>query len=452
MKLRFLGAAGTVTGAKFLLDAPGQRLLLDCGLYQGAKPLRERNWAPLPVPADSISRVLLSHAHLDHSGYLPGLVRAGFQGPILCSAPTRDLCGVLLMDSAHLQEEDARIANQRGSSRHHPALPLYTSDDARHAIGRLDAVPLQQPVALGDGLSASFTPVGHLLGACAVSVRHESGTTLTYSGDVGRHDDVLLPAPAQVQETDVLLIESTYGDRLHLKEDVEARLADVITRTAARGGSVLFPAFAVGRAQALMWHLHQLKLKGAIPDLPVFLDSPMAAEATRITLRHSAALRPEAQDLEAACEHVQLVGKAEESMRLVGMSYPRVIISASGMATGGRVLHHLQAMAPDPRHSIVFPGFQVPGTRGDRLLRGERAVKIFGEMVPVRAEVSHLEGVSGHADADGLIAWLRGFKRPPHQTWVVHGEPDAASALRGRIADELGWPAQVAAYNQEIEC
>lgn len=451
MQITFLGAADSVTGSRHLVDTGAQRVLLDCGLFQGFKTLRERNWQPFPVPASGIDAVALSHAHLDHSGYLPALVKQGFRGPVYCSAATAELCAVLLLDSAHLQEEDARRANRLKSSRHRPALPLYTSEDARRAIERLKPVANNRIVQIGGGTSLMFTPVGHLLGASAITLRHE-GRTLVFSGDVGRSDDLLMPPPQSLPQADVLLVESTYGDRLHPREDVQARLGAIVRAAVRRGGSVLLPTFAVGRAQALLLALHRLKAAGEIPqDLPVFVDSPMAEKATRIHERHQKLLRIPAREARALSEDVKFVATPQESAALCRARYPRIVLSASGMATGGRVLHHLQAMAPNPKNHIVFPGFQVAGSRGARLVAGEREVKIFGEYVAVKAEVSHLEGFSGHADADELLGWLRHFEKPPARVFVVHGEPAAADALRIRIGESLGWTARVPEHRETVE-
>ena len=401
------------------------------------------------MPAGSIDAVLLSHAHLDHSGYLPALVKQGFRGPIHCSAPTRDLAEVLLLDSAHLQEEDARRANRRGFSRHAPALPLYTVADAKRAITQLVPVAAGRTLRLG-ALTVDFTPVGHLLGACAITLRG-AGRTLVFSGDLGRDDDLLMPAPQRLAQADVLLVESTYGNRLHASEDVQQRLAAIVRETVRRGGSVLLPSFAVGRAQALLLVLQRLKAAGDIPaELPVFLDSPMAIAATALYQRHRRTLRIPAREATSLCDGVTLVERAADSEKLTRSRFPAVIVSASGMATGGRVLHHLKAMAPNPRHHIVFPGFQVAGTRGAKMVDGAADVKIFGEYVAVKAQVSHLEGFSGHADADGLLHWLRGFEAPPAQTFVVHGEPAASDALRSRIADQLGWRVAVPQHGAEL--
>lgn len=446
MQLDFHGAADCVTGSRHLVTWGGQRVLLDCGLFQGFKVLRERNWAAPVFDPRELDAVVLSHAHLDHSGWLPALVRQGFRGPIYCSPATRDLAEVLLLDAAHLQEEDARRANRYGYSRHAKALPLFTRADAKKALARFK--PLREgQTARVDTLTVTLTPVGHLLGACAVTLAHE-GERLVYSGDLGRSNDLLMPPPQAITEADVLLIESTYGNRLHPAEDAAARLAQIVRETIHRGGSVLLPAFAVGRAQALLLVLQRLKAAGEIPPhLPIHLDSPMAIEATELYRRHRRLLRVPAREMLHLCDGVRMVTTGTQSQRLAASRMPSVIISASGMATGGRVLHHLKAMAPDARHHIVFAGFQVGGSRGALLVGGAREVKIHGEWLPVNAAVSHLEGFSGHADRRELLAWLGHFRRPPRQTFVVHGEPEASDALRQLIAKELGWPVRVPPHN-----
>jgi metallo-beta-lactamase family protein len=442
MNISFFGAADTVTGSRHLVEMTGRRVLLDCGLFQGFKTFRERNWQPFPVPPAEVDAVVLSHAHLDHSGWLPVLVREGFKGPIHCSAATRDLAEVLLLDSAHLQEEDARRANRRGFSHHAPALPLYTTKDAQRALARFVPIPAGRSARVGD-VRVSLTPVGHLLGASAVTLA-SAEETLVFSGDLGRSDDMLMPAPELITQADVLLIESTYGNRLHPVDGVQQKLAAIVRATVRRGGSVLLPAFAVGRAQALMLCIRRMKEDGSIPaDVPVFLDSPMAANATALYRKHRKLLRLAPREANTLGDGVTIVGSPQESETLTRSRYPSIIISASGMATGGRVLHHLKALAPHPRNHIVFLGFQVGGTRGAKLIEGATEVKIFGEYVAVKAQVSHLEGFSGHADADGLMAWLRGFEHAPRQTFVVHGELAASDTLRLRIADELGWPVRV---------
>lgn len=443
MQITFLGAADSVTGSRHLVDTGAQRVLLDCGLFQGFKTLRERNWQPFPVPASGIDAVALSHAHLDHSGYLPALVKQGFRGPVYCSAATAELCAVLLLDSAHLQEEDARRANRLKSSRHRPALPLYTSEDARRAIERLKPVANNRIVQIGGGTSLMFTPVGHLLGASAITLRHE-GRTLVFSGDVGRSDDLLMPPPQSLPQADVLLVESTYGDRLHPREDVQARLGAIVRAAVRRGGSVLLPTFAVGRAQALLLALHRLKAAGEIPqDLPVFVDSPMAEKATRIHERHQKLLRIPAREARALSEDVKFVATPQESAALCRARYPRIVLSASGMATGGRVLHHLAHYAGDHRNMVILTGYQAPGTRGASFASGAKTVRIHGRDVVVNAEVVQLQSASAHADANQLIAWLRTMPQAPDQVYIVHGEAGPADTLRARIKHELGWRALV---------
>ncbi|HEY6512657.1 MAG TPA: MBL fold metallo-hydrolase [Burkholderiaceae bacterium] len=443
MRIHFLGAADTVTGSKHLVELrDSQRILLDCGLFQGFKLFRERNWAALPIDARSIDAVVLSHAHLDHSGWLPVLVKSGFKGPVIATAATRALCEVLLLDAAHLQEEDARRANRHHYSRHTPALPLFTRADVQRTMVRFQTLEPGCDHRQGSA-GVRFTPAGHLLGACAVTLT-QNGTTLAFSGDLGRPDDLLMPAPLTLECADVMIVESTYGNRLHPPDDAQAALGRIVRDTAQRGGSVLLPSFAVGRAQALLLLLQRLRAAGEIPlRLPIFVDSPMAVQATALYLRHKRLLRVPAAQVQSLCEGVRLVTTVAQSMRLVASKMPRIIISASGMATGGRVLHHLKAMAPDPRHHIVLAGFQVGGTRGAQLLAGVPEVKIHGQYVPVRAQVSALQGISGHADANQILDWLRALRRPPAQTFVVHGDPDAADTLRHRIQDELHWHARV---------
>ncbi len=455
MKISFLGAADCVTGSRHLLDLDGQRLLLDCGLFQGFKQLRERNWAGLGVAAASIDGVLLSHAHLDHSGYIPALGSQGFKGQVFSTGATRDLCEVLLLDSAHLQEEDARRANRQGTSKHAKALPLYTVNDTKKALTHFVGLPRDGRIKLGQA-EIRFTPVGHLLGACAISVKSK-GKTLVYSGDVGRHNDLLMPAPQRLEEADILLIESTYGNRLHPAEDVQARMAQILSKTFKRGGSVLLPSFAVGRAQALLLVLQRLRETGELDqDVPIYLDSPMALQATQLTIKHKKLLRIAASEAAGLCDGVKLVTKGADSLKLAATlasarGRPSIVISASGMATGGRVLNYIETLAPQARHHIAFPGFQVGGSRGAKMVEGAREIKLHGKYVAVNAEISHLEGFSGHADADGLMAWLRGFKKAPSQVFVVHGEPAASDALRSRIQDELAWPVRVPQHGEIVQ-
>ncbi len=456
MKIRFLGAADGVTGSRHLVTSAGARVLLDCGLFQGWKLHRERNWAD-PGPLREADAIVISHAHLDHSGWLPALVRHGWRGPVYASPATCALLKVLLLDSAHLQEEDARRANRHGYSRHEKALPLYTRADALRALALL--VPVAPGRAFSpDGALArhtlTLTPVGHLLGACAVTLREpgRSGHRLVFSGDVGRQNDLLMPPPQAPEFADTLVVESTYGNRDHEPEDAEARLEDLINRTVHGGGSVLLPTFAVGRAQALLLVLQRLKRAGRIPArLPIVLDSPMAQEATELYRHHAALLRIGRKEAQTLADGVRLITTGAQSQRLAASRVPMVVLSASGMATGGRVLHHLKTLLPEPRHHVVFAGFQVGGSRGARLVAGEREVKIHGEMVPVRAAISQLGGLSGHADRGELLSWMGRFRAAPAQTYVVHGEPTAADTLRGEIQNRLGWRVRVPQHGEEVQ-
>jgi metallo-beta-lactamase family protein len=450
-RLEFLGATGTVTGSRYLLTASGRRLLVDCGLFQGYKPLRLRNWDRFPVDPASIEAVVLTHAHLDHAGYLPLLARQGFRGPVFCTEATAALCRILLEDSAHLLEEEAKYANRKGTSKHHPALPLYTQDDAASVLRQLRVVARGEPFAPVPGVAAQFRGAGHILGAASVTLEHD-GTRIGFSGDLGRADDAILPAPEPPGPADLLVVESTYGDRRHPAVDAEAELGAVVARVAARGGVVVIPAFAVGRAQALLYLLNRLKASGAIPAaLPVYLNSPMADEATQLYVRFPHAHRLDPLAAAALRSSATVITTAEQSRALNRRHGPMVIISASGMATGGRVIHHLAAFAPDPRNAIVLAGFQAGGTRGAALAAGHDSIRIFGQDVPVRAEVVQLGASSAHADADGLVAWLRSAPQPPRRVFVTHGEPEAADALRLRIERELGWDACVPDWLQAVD-
>lgn len=439
MQLKFFGAAGTVTGSRYLLDTGEKKILVDCGLFQGYKPLRLRNWAPFPVAPGEIDAVVLTHAHLDHSGYLPLLVRNGFGGRIFCTHATRHLCKILLRDSGHLQEKEAEYANRHGFSKHRPALPLYTQDDAERSLGHFTDIDFGRDHEIASGLTVKFRRAGHILGAATAEVRVRD-VRLLFSGDLGRPDSPTMLPPEQVTAADYLIVESTYGNRRHDKTDPERALAEVITRTIGRGGTVLIPAFAVGRAQDLLYLIGRLKASGQIqPTLPVFLDSPMAAEASRIFHEHREDHRLTREECDRTFAAATYVRDVQESKALNANPVPKLIISASGMATGGRVLHHLKNLAPDRRNTLLFAGFQAGGTRGAAIVGGAETVKIHGMQVPVRAEVDNLDMLSAHADADEILAWLRAFERAPKMTFITHGEPVAADALRMRIQDELGW-------------
>ncbi len=450
LTLTFLGAVGTVTGSKYLLRSGDRCILIDCGLFQGFKQMRLRNWARLPVDPASIDEVLLTHAHLDHSGYLPLLRKNGFKGEIVCTEATRDLCGILLPDSGHLQEKDAEYANRHGFSKHSPALPLYTQADAEAVLKRFRTVAFGAPHSPAGGMTARFLYAGHILGAAMIELTHPSGK-IVFSGDLGRPNDVAMFDPAAVKQADYLVVESTYGDRKHDSLDPEDALAAAITQTAARGGTVVIPSFAVGRAQAILIHLYRLKQAKRIPDLPIFLDSPMAVDASEIFVRHASDHRMSVAQTRAAFAVARYVDNADESKALDANPMPKVILSASGMATGGRVLHHLKSYAPDPRNMILFVGFQAGGTRGAAIVAGAESIKIHGRYIPLRAAVGDLHMLSAHADAGEIMGWLRNFERPPKRTFVTHGEPAAADALRHRISEELGWNCTVPDYRDEAD-
>lgn len=448
MEITFLGATGTVTGSKYLIASGSIKVLVDCGLFQGFKQLRLRNWDALPISPPEINAVVLTHAHLDHSGYLPLLIREGFSGSIYCTAGTRDLCAILLPDSGYLQEEDADHANRHRYSKHAPALPLYTEQDAERSLRQFAPVDFDRDLMLG-GLTMRLLPAGHILGSSLVFLR-DNGTSILFSGDLGRPHDPIMKPPAAVRQTDYLVIESTYGNRRHDPTDPKAALAAVINRTVERGGVILIPSFAVGRTQSVLYYIDQLKSARAIPDIPVYLNSPMAIEATEIYRRDSGEHRLTEAECKSMCGAARFVHTVEESKRLNTLSAPMIVISASGMATGGRVLHHIRAFAPDPRNTILFVGFQAGGTRGEVMVNGAPAVKIHGEYVPVRAEVVALEGLSAHADYAEIMEWLGHFESPPSKTFVTHGEPTAADALRHRIEEERGWPCRVPDYLERV--
>jgi metallo-beta-lactamase family protein len=448
MTITFLGAAGTVTGSKYLLTANGKKVLVDCGLFQGQKELRLRNWAELPVDPHSIDAVVLTHAHIDHSGYIPLLVKNGFRGTIYCTPATKDLCNVLLRDSGHLQEEEARLANRLHSSKHSPALPLYTEEDAIRSLWQFKVVDFGNPFTLFDTFTFRFYHAGHILGASMVKVSYQD-TSALFSGDLGRPHDAVMRAPDNLPNVDYLILESTYGDRLHDRQDPQQQLGEIIRQTAKRGGSVIIPAFAVGRAQSLLYYITRLKQQNEIPSLPVFLDSPMAESATNILYHYKQEHRLSDDMCESIRDSVTCVKTLEESLELNNVAGPVIIISASGMATGGRVLNHLQAFAPDARNTILFAGYQAPDTRGDRIVRGEREVKMYGKMVPIRAQVELLSNVSAHADYEEVMNWLRHTQTPPKKMFITHGEPEAAHSLQAKITQQLGWECVVPRYLQK---
>jgi metallo-beta-lactamase family protein len=460
--LTFLGAVDTVTGSRFLLESGGHRLLVDAGLYQGLAVHRRRNWEPFTVDPATIDDVVLTHAHLDHTGYLPRLVKDGFRGRVTCTAETAELAAIVLRDSAHLQQEDARYANLAGFSRHSPALPLYDDRDVERALGLFSPVDFEQPVELSSGFTATLRPAGHILGSAVVTI--ESGLTredqggrhrVAFSGDLGRPHHPLLRPPPDPPAVDTLVVESTYGDRRHPPPD-PGLLADAVRRTIGRGGSVLVPAFAVDRTELVLLELRRLVEQGEIPDVPIHVDSPMALAALdcyrRAAERGGPELRPEARELvdQFDSHRVHAVHDVEGSMRLNRPRTPSIVISASGMASGGRVVHHLAHQLPDRRNCVVLTGFQVEGTRGRQLAEGARQVKIHGRYVPVRAEVVVVPHFSVHSDAAETLEWLARAPRPPRTVYVVHGEPGSAASLARSISDELGWTAVVPSYGERV--
>lgn len=446
--LRFLGGAGTVTGSKHLLSTGGTNVLLDCGLFQGLKALRLRNWSDLPFDPKAVDAVVLSHAHLDHSGFLPVLVRKGYRGPIYCTPGTADLLRILLRDAAKLQEEEAAAANRYGSSKHHPAMPLYSASDAEAIFALLQRRPNYAAFEAARGVEVTFQRAGHILGAASVGVRI-GGDRLLYSGDLGRWNRPILHDPDIPTDADIVLIEGTYGDRVHSPDAVDA-LTAVVRGAAERGGALLIPAFAVGRAQELLWMLRELEASGRIPELPVFLDSPMAIDVCDLYLRHS-----DEHDLEMraliserqspfATRRFRWVRSAAESRRLNEIEGAFIVIAGSGMATGGRILHHLRRRVADERTTVLFPGFQAAGTRGRSMQEGAATIRIFAEDIPVRAKVALIDGLSAHGDQNDLLRWLSFLRRAPRALWIVHAEAAPAERLREAIARRFGWEARTA--------
>jgi metallo-beta-lactamase family protein len=453
--LTFLGAAGTVTGSKHLLDTGTHRVLVDCGLFQGLKELRERNWQPLPIAASAIDAVILTHAHLDHCGYLPRLVAQGFRGRVFCTAGTRDLCSLVLPDSAHIQEEDARDANRHGYTKHHPALPLYTANDAAQALSLLQPVGYNRPMPVVPELQVEFINAGHLLGSAYARVTF-GGKTLLFGGDLGRFGRPVLPDPLPINRADILLVESTYGDRLHDPDDQGNQLADIVNSAVQRGGKLIVPAFAIGRVEEVVYWLKRLEDEKRVPVLPVYVDSPMAAQAMHFYAQRADELDPDMQKRErGVCvfctTRMTTVSSVQQSIDLVASHQPAIVIASSGMATGGRVLYHLAAGLPNPKNTVMFVGYQAAGTRGRSLVDGAKAVRIKGRDIPVAATIERVDSMSAHADAGEILRWLSGFVAAPTMTYLVHGEPVALEALRGRVAQEKQWAVHVAGYRERVE-
>jgi len=447
--LTFLGGTGTVTGSKFLLKTHGQKWLVDCGLFQGKKEFRQKNWEDFPVPPNQIDVVFLTHAHIDHSGYLPRIARFGFSGRVVCTHGTRELCGIMLRDSAHLQEEDAEWANKKGYSKHKPALPLYTTEDAEKALSLFDSVNYGQGRVMEDTpVRVKFKDAGHILGSSFVEFKTESGEIsrkILFSGDIGRPAQPILKDPTQIFDVDILVLESTYGDRLHKDTEPVENLKRVINETVERGGVLVIPAFAVGRTQALLYLLRELEEEGDIPSLPVYMDSPMAINTSEVFRKHIAEF-----DLVARVESLEgkkifhpkqlhICRSREESMRINEVAGGAIIISASGMASGGRILHHLEQRLPDSKNTVLIIGYQAIGTRGRALQEGNSTVRIHGKDVPVKARVASIDGFSAHADYNEILAWLMGFNKAPEAVYIVHGDEEASQSMAEKIKDRFGW-------------
>ena len=459
-KLTFLGATGTVTGSRFLFESQNEKLLIDCGLFQGLKQNRLRNWDPFPIPPSQVDRVFLTHAHIDHSGYLPRFCSQGFRGKIHCTHATRDLCEIMLLDSAHLQEEDAYWANKKGYSKHKPALPLYTTKDAEKALSLFEPFHYGEDVLPADGLRVKFKDAGHILGSAFVDIKITSGDKtrkLVFTGDLGRPARQILRDPVQVFEVDYLVIESTYGNRLHDVASPYEQLARVINASVERGGVLVIPSFAVGRTQTLLFTIRKLEEQNQIPSLPVYVDSPMAIDVTEVFERNKADYNLYARMLELTGNRIlkprqiKFSRTREESKRINREKRGAIIISASGMVTGGRILHHLEYRLPNPKDTILFIGYQGEGTRGRTIVDGSPSVKIHGQQVPVRAAIETISGFSAHADYNEILAWLVGFNRPPLKTFIVHGEPDASKALSEKIRKVLGWDVVIPELEQTFE-
>jgi metallo-beta-lactamase family protein len=448
--LTFYGAAGTVTGSKTLLHHHGHDVLIDCGLFQGLKNLRQLNWLPLPFNVAKLSAVVLTHAHIDHSGALPLLVRQGYRGPIYASAATIDVCEVLLLDSAKLQQEEADYANRHHTSKHQPAMPLYTTRDVEQTMRQFEPLEFGQWREILPGLSAQLHRAGHILGAAFVRMKAGS-KEIVFSGDLGRSDAPILSSPEPLGNPDYVVMESTYGDRRHPDVDSLDILADAIRRTVNRGGAVLIPAFAVGRSQVLLHALNKLLLDKKIPDVPVFLDSPMAVEVTRLYRQHHEDHKFSEKAINEIFRVAKMVRTVDESKALNAMKFPRIILSASGMATGGRVLHHLRTLIGDHRNTVILAGFQATGTRGARMLAGEPTVRVFGQELAIKAEIVSIEGFSAHADSEQLMDWLRTAGHKPKHVFLNHGEPVAADLLRQRIDHELGLDCTVPLLGQTLD-
>jgi metallo-beta-lactamase family protein len=438
-----------VTGSRYLVRAQDQRILIDCGLFQGYKRLRDRNWVPFPITPENINAVVITHAHLDHTGYIPALVRDGFRGPVYATPGTTELCKLLLPDSGYLQEEEARYADHRASSTHHPPIPLYTAADAVRSLNSFKTQEFDAPFPLAAGIEATFLPAGHILGAAQLHL-NLAGRTIHFTGDLGRAHDPLMYPPRTLEPVNVLVTESTYGDRTHPAANPETKLGEIITRAAKRQGVIMIAAFAVGRAETILLHLSRLLAKGAIPSIPIYLNSPMAIDASGMYQRHREEHRLKQHEFEAMYKVAVPVRSPDDSKLLNLRGGPMIIISASGMLTGGRILHHVETYGPDRRNAIILSGYQAGGTRGASLAAGEKHLRIYGRDIKIEAEVIQLDELSAHADSNELIQWMKSAPAAPAMTYVTHGEPGASDALRARIKHELGWRARVPEHLETV--
>lgn len=447
--LKFLGAAGTVTGSKYLLTCNDSKILVDCGLFQGLKTLRLKNWDDLQIKASEIQAIVLTHAHIDHSGYIPRLIKNGFKGKIYCTSATKDLCRILLPDAGYLMEEEAEYRNRTKKTKHNPALPLFTRKDAENSLKYFEGVPFNQKVQIDARISFEFFYAGHILGA-ASAVLSVGGKKIAFSGDIGRLNDEIMKPPVPLPPVSYLVTESTYGNRLHEKVDIKEELRKIIIETVERKGVVIIPAFAVGRAQSIMYYVWKLLSQNKIPDIPMYLNSPMATNVNELLKKYKDLHKLTAEECVYICRVVKYVNTVEDSIALNEKKGPMLIISASGMLSGGRVLHHLKSFGPDPRNTIVLAGYQAAGTRGEALERGERQIKVHGEYIDVRAQIKVLENVSAHADYNEVLEWLGQSKMKPEKVFITHGEPSAADELRRRISEKFGWDCIVAEQNQQV--
>lgn len=459
-ELSFLGAAGTVTGSRFLLQIDGEKYLIDCGLFQGLKQLRMKNWDVFPVNPDEINRVFLTHAHIDHSGYLPRLCRSGYNAPIHCTHATRDLCEIMLHDSAHLQEEDAKWANKKGFSKHSPALPLYTEEDAERAMKFFKPIHYGYDLFIKDNLRVKLKDAGHILGSSFVEFKRvdgENSKKILFTGDFGRPDRPVLREPVQVYDVDYLILESTYGDRLHDDNDPFDELEKVINKSYKRRGVLVIPSFSVGRTQTLLYAIKELEAANKIPVMPIYVDSPMAISAVEVFKKRINDLNLTARkkalngDDIFAPQMLHICRSVSESKAINNVSEKAIIISASGMVTGGRILHHMARRLPERQNTILFIGYQAEGTRGRTILSGKADVKIHGRPVHINAKIESISGFSGHGDYEEILAWLKAFNKKPKKTFIVHGSPDASASMAEKIREHLHWEVEVAQFGGKAE-